>query len=69
MRAYEYIRLGLDMGDLSELNRFSRDGWHVAGVVKDAAYSYWALLERPCGDVGDTPVSHTPYQAEAEKKS
>jgi hypothetical protein len=64
VRAYEYIRLKLDMGDLSELNRFSQDGWHVAGIVADGAFSYWALLERPCGDVEDTP-----YQVEAAKKS
>ena len=55
MRAYEYIRLKLDLGDLSELNRYSHQGWHVTAVVADAAFSYWALLERPSGDVGDTP--------------
>jgi hypothetical protein len=29
MTRYEYIRIELDFGDLSELNRYSADGWRV----------------------------------------
>ena len=38
---YEYIRISLDMGDLSRLNVFGSSGWHVI-LVKDG----FALLER-----------------------
>jgi hypothetical protein len=55
------------MGDLSELNRFSLDGWHVTAIVPDAAFSYWVLLERPAGDVGDV-ANYTPYQVEAKSE-
>jgi len=56
MSRYEYIRLRLDFGDLSELNRYSGDGWRVVATVPmdshnssacdriDAAT--WLLMER-----------------------
>jgi hypothetical protein len=57
MKRYEYIRIQFDFGDLSELNRYSGDGWRliqagpVAGHIEIAQPSnrflYWALLERP----------------------
>ena len=50
MPAYEYIRIKLDMGDLSELNRFSNDGWRVAAIAYDIVEGCirdYALLERP----------------------
>lgn len=39
---YEYIRAKADMGDLSELNNYSMNGWRVIAVI-DGFY----LLERP----------------------
>ena len=43
---YEYITL--DLGDLSELNRLSRDGWRVVHLdPPSTGFGYrWALLER-----------------------
>jgi hypothetical protein len=55
MRTFEYIRLPLDMGDLSELNALSSVGWRVVAVVyhkltgdllKDREHENYALLER-----------------------
>ena len=44
---YEYIRLLIDMGDLSELNRLSSiGGWRVVSIVRDTGQNF-ALLERP----------------------
>lgn len=34
MSAYEYVRIEVDFGDLSELNRFSADGWRVVWIVE-----------------------------------
>jgi hypothetical protein len=56
-RIYEYIRLEIDFGSLSALNRFSRDGWRVVQVVPIGSegdvrmvdgerFSHYALLER-----------------------
>ena len=45
MKRYEYIRLAVDFGDLSELNRLSGIGWHVVAVVQDE-HANWMLLER-----------------------
>jgi hypothetical protein len=49
MQAYEYIRLGIDMGDLSALNRYSADGWRVVSIVATdrSNREQYALLERP----------------------
>ncbi len=56
---YEYIRLAVDVGDLSELNSLSSVGFRVVAVIdeKDSAYVdsdgciyrglvHYALLER-----------------------
>lgn len=50
---YEYIRLGFDWGDLSELNNLSIAGWRVVAVermepetVDISQGTHWALLER-----------------------
>ena len=32
-KKFEYIRLFLDIGDLSELNRLGSIGWHCVGLV------------------------------------
>lgn len=45
---YEYIRLEMDWGDLSELNQLGSAGWRVVAVQpnwKDHNSS-WVLLER-----------------------
>jgi hypothetical protein len=52
IQKYEYIRIKLDFGDLSELNRYSNDGWQVVTVVTSDpvpgfSLFHWALLERP----------------------
>jgi hypothetical protein len=54
---YEYIRIGLDMGDLDELNRLSSVGFRVVAVVPNHYFvdgddlqfetPQYALLERP----------------------
>lgn len=56
MKKYEYIRIGIDMGDLSELNALSGTGWKIVAVVNNPyfhrddrvfdAISHYALLER-----------------------
>lgn len=44
---YEYIRLRVDRDDLSQLNRFGRDGWRVVAVLgRTENYTTWVLLER-----------------------
>jgi hypothetical protein len=51
MTGYEYIRLEIDMGDLSELNSLSADGWRVVAVIEDSGLeggaAHFVLLERP----------------------
>jgi hypothetical protein len=42
MTRYEYIRISLDFGDLSQLNSLSSYGWRVAAYAPG-----YALLERP----------------------
>lgn len=42
MQGYEYIRISIDFGDLSELNSLSSTGWRV--VYGNDKY---LLLERP----------------------
>ena len=46
---YEYMRLTLDFGDLSDLNSLSSEGWKVVAVVPDPhdEFQYYVLLERP----------------------
>lgn len=45
MKAYEYIRIKLDMGLLEELNSLGSTGWHVA-LSQDG----YVLLEREIPD-------------------
>lgn len=50
-RAYEYLQIGFNLGDLTKLNRYAADRWHVVYVYenKDAKWSDYpliALLER-----------------------
>lgn len=55
MIRYEYIRLEVDMGNLTELNGLASSGWHVVAIVDEVqtkAHGYkhvvhYALLERP----------------------
>lgn len=57
MQTYEYIRIGLDMGNLDELNRLASVGFRVVAVVPNIFYvagndlqfetPQYALLERP----------------------
>jgi hypothetical protein len=53
---YEYIRIEIDMGDLTKLNSLSSVGWRVVGVVQEKrvtqymgtpTWANFALLERP----------------------
>lgn len=44
--AYEYIRLYVDLGDLSELNSLSGTGWHVVAAIPSGTYGIMVLLER-----------------------
>ena len=50
---YEYITIPFDIGDLSDLNRYSMNGWRVVCVVSDPTNKpgefprHFALLERP----------------------
>lgn len=47
MKAYEYIRLQVDLGDLSALNRFGAAGWRVVAIVEAITIGPpYALLER-----------------------
>jgi hypothetical protein len=55
MNTYEYIRLGFDFGDLSELNQLSSVGWRVVSVQPDPyefllRWNFFALLERELTD-------------------
>jgi hypothetical protein len=55
MKTYEYIRLGFDFGDLSELNQLSSVGWRVVSVQPDPyefllRHNFFALLERELTD-------------------
>ena len=64
MVKYEYIRIGLDMGDLDELNQLSSVGFRVVSVVPNHFYvdgdesqfetPQYALLERPLPERGET---------------
>jgi hypothetical protein len=55
---YEYIRIELDFGDLSELNKLSSHGWRAVSVVENQEnnYKYWCLLERPLGPTVKNPL-------------
>lgn len=52
---YEYIRIEFDIGDLSELNNYSMNGWRVVTIYRNPHYAKgstiknmdYALLERP----------------------
>jgi hypothetical protein len=54
---YEYIRIGLDMGDLNDLNSLASVGFRVVAIVPNHFYvdgdepqfetPQYALLERP----------------------
>ena len=50
MTTYEYIRLDLDMGDLSELNSLSSVGWKVVAILPRNDGEGYVLLERPIGE-------------------
>jgi hypothetical protein len=45
---YEYIRLELNMSDLSSLNKLGSIGWHIVAVIDDKVTKSirYALLER-----------------------
>lgn len=48
---YEYIRIGVDIGDLTQLNDYGMNGWRVVGIFLSSmgptAYpTHYALLER-----------------------
>lgn len=61
VKRYEYIRIEIDMGDLSELNVLSGTGWKVVAVIDEEVNGptygdieaegihtiHFALLERP----------------------
>jgi hypothetical protein len=59
MIRYEYIRILLDWGSLSELNSLSGDGWRVVGVYPDEDGN-WTLLERPLPNNDHLPIPPKP---------
>lgn len=58
MIAYEVISLMVDMGDLSQLNRFTQDGWMIVGTCSETVaahdFQHRVLLQRATGTVTDS---------------
>ncbi len=62
MRCYEYIRLGVNLGDLQELNALASVGWHVVGTTHEGMDDFVALLERELTKTEDIEITRRYYE-------
>lgn len=46
IETFEYMLLQITSGDLTELNRLSKEGWQVVQIVQDNNWIWRAILGR-----------------------